>query len=171
MTSLPSETTDARPNGNHVVGPGVDALVVRLAVEVLVLEEEHRVVAADRRPQEAVRVEGVRGHDDAQARDVRHEHGARLRVVDGAAADVAARRHADHDGRRERVAGAPAQVGELVVDLHVGRPDVVVELDLDDGLQPPHRHADRAPDDVGLRERRVEDARPCRRAAGGRPSA
>ena len=131
------------------------------------LEEEHGVVAADRRAQEAVRVERVGRHDDAQSRDVRHEDDARLRVVDGAAADVSADRHADDDGRGERVARAPADVRELVVDLHVRRPDVVVELDLDDGLQAPHRHPDRAADDVRLGERRVEDARPCRRAAAG----
>ena len=74
------------------------------------LEEEHRVVAADRRPQEAVRVERVRRHHDAQPRDVRHQHRARLRVVDRAAADVAADRHA-HDDRAARTCCPSASAG------------------------------------------------------------
>jgi hypothetical protein len=39
---------------------------VRLPVEVLVLEEEDRIVAADRGAQQSVRVERVRRQDDAQ---------------------------------------------------------------------------------------------------------
>ena len=38
---------------HHVVGARVHALVVGLPVEVLVLEEQHRIVAADRRAQQA----------------------------------------------------------------------------------------------------------------------
>ena len=48
-------------------------LVVGLAVEVLVLEEQHRVVAADRRAQQAGRVLRVRGEHDADARAVRED--------------------------------------------------------------------------------------------------
>ena len=46
---------------------------------------------------------------------------------------------------------------QLVADLHVGRPDVVEELDLDHRLDAASRQADRAADDVGLGERRVVD--------------
>ncbi len=48
--------------------------------------------------------------------------------------------------------------GELVAHLVHGGPDVVEELDLDDGLEAADGHADGAADDVGLGERRVPDA-------------
>ena len=44
---------------HHVVLSGVLALVVGLAIEVLVLEVQHRVGAADRRAQQARRIHGV----------------------------------------------------------------------------------------------------------------
>ena len=68
VTSVPSRTTFALPNGIMKFGPGIRRLVVRLAVEVLVLEEDHRIVAADRGAQQAVGVERGRRTDDAQAR-------------------------------------------------------------------------------------------------------
>src|SRR5688500_6625208 len=71
------------------------------------------------------------------------------------AADVSAVRGSDDDRSRERVVRPPAHGRQLVPDLHVRRPDVVEELDLDDGLEAPERHADRAADDVGFSERRV----------------
>jgi hypothetical protein len=48
--------------------------------------------------------------------------------------------------------------GQLVAELHVGRPDVVEELDLDHRLEAARRHADGAADDVGLGQGRVVDA-------------
>ena len=77
---------------HHVVAARVFALVVGLAVEVLVLEEQHRVVAADRRPQQPGRVLRVRRKHDADARAVREDALARLAVVRRAAAEVAADR-------------------------------------------------------------------------------
>src|SRR2546423_329410 len=38
-------------------------------------------------------------------------------------------------------------------------PNGIKKLSLDNGLAPARRHADGAPDDVGFRKRRVEDAR------------
>src|SRR5207247_10025546 len=65
-----------------------------------------------------------------------------------------------HDHRsREIVAGAVPQHRHLVAYLHHGGPDVVEELDFDDRFEPPHRHADCAPDDARLRQRRVENTR------------
>ena len=61
-------------------------------------------------------------------------------------------------GRRERVVGAPADQRQLVAKLMHRGPDVVEELDLDDRLQAARGHADGAADDVGLGQRRVEDA-------------
>ena len=47
--------------------------VVRLAVELLVLQEQHRVVAAHRRAQQPAGIQRVRRHHHAQSRNVR-EH-------------------------------------------------------------------------------------------------
>ena len=86
------------------------------------------------------------------------DRGARLRVVDRPALEVAAVRDAHDDRRRERVVGPPAHERQLVPELHVRRPDVVEELDLDHRLEPARGEPDRAADDVGLGERRVVHA-------------
>ena len=44
---------------NHEIVAGVSRLVVRLAIEVLVFEKQHRIVAANRRAQQSVCVERV----------------------------------------------------------------------------------------------------------------
>ena len=143
---------------HHVVGAGILALVVGLAVEMLVLEEEHRVVAADRRAQQAGRVLGVRRKHDADPGAVREDALARLAVVRRAAAQIAADGGANDDRARERVVRSIPDHRQLVANLHHRRPDVVEELDLDDRLQSARGHADGAADDVRLRERRVEHA-------------
>ena len=81
--------------GDHVVGAGIGRAAVCLAIEALVFEEEHGVVAADGGAQESVGVEGVGGEDDADAGGVGEDAFAVLRVIDGAAGEIAA------DGRRE----------------------------------------------------------------------
>ena len=144
--------------GNREVRAGIRALVVRLAIQVLVLEEEHRIVAADRRAQQPRRVLGGRRVDDAQAGAVREDALAGLAVVQPAAAQVSADRHADDHRAREHVVGAVPQHRHFVAELHHRRPDVVEELDLDDRLEPARAHAARAADDGRLGERRVEDA-------------
>ena len=141
-----------------MVGAVVGGLAVGLPVEVLGLEEQHRVVAADGRPQQAGGVGGVRRIGDAQPRAVREDALARLAVVERAAAQVAADGRADHQRARERVVRPVPQHGQLVADLHHRRPDVVEELDLDHRLQPADGHAHRPADDVGLGQRRVEHA-------------
>ena len=79
-------------------------------------------------------------------------------MVDAASLQVAAEGGADHHGRRECAVGAVAYGGQFVADLHERRPDVIEELNFDDGLESARRHPDRAPHDVRLGERRVEDA-------------
>jgi hypothetical protein len=81
---------------------------------------------------------------------------ARLAVVHAAPTQVPADRHSNDNRRLERVGRAISQHRQLVANLHHRRPDVVEELDLDDRLQAAHRHADRTPDDVRLRERCIE---------------
>src|SRR2546430_17435410 len=75
---------------NHEVRARVGRLIVGLAVEVLVLEEEDGVIAADGGPQQAVRVERRAGTDDAQSGNGREHDGPGLRVVDGATLQVSA---------------------------------------------------------------------------------
>ena len=55
-TSIPFAAQARLAERDHEVFAGVLALVVGLAVQVLVLEEQHRVVAADRGAQQAGRV-------------------------------------------------------------------------------------------------------------------
>src|SRR5205085_3945961 len=52
----------------------------------------------------------------------------------------------------------PAHQCQLISYLVKGRPDVIEELNLHDGLQPSRSHANGASHYVGLCERRVEDA-------------
>ena len=143
---------------NHVVGARIGRLVVRLTVQVLVLEEHDRIVAADRRAQQAGGVLCGRRKCDAKSGAVREDALAGLAVIHAAAAQISADGDADDDRRLEGVGRPVPQHRELVANLHHRRPDVVEELNLDDRLDAAHRHANRAPDDVRLGERRIEDA-------------
>ena len=108
-TSVPSRRTRGLAERDHVVAAGILALVVGLAVEVLVLEEQDRVVAADRGAQQARRVLRVRRERDADAGAVREDALARLRVVRRAAAQVAAdRRRGSPSGTRRRCSSGSA---------------------------------------------------------------
>jgi hypothetical protein len=125
---------------------------------MLVLEKHHRVVAANRGSKQSRGVTRVRWEHDANARAMREDRDARLAVVRGAAAQVAADWHA-HDHRAAPVVVRPVpHHRHLVAELHVAGPDIVEELDLDDRLDAAQRHADGAADDVRLGKRRVEDA-------------
>ncbi len=142
----------------HEVAAGIFAFAVRLPVQMFVLEEQHRVVAANRRAQETSRVGRIRRKRDAHARAVREDALARLAVVRAAALQVAANRHAHHHRTRVVVARSIAHHRHLVAQLHHRRPDVVEELNLDDRLQPTDGHADGAADDRRFSDGRVEDA-------------
>ena len=142
--------------GNHEVLAGVLALVVGLPVQVLVLEEQHRVVRTNRRPQQTGRVHGVRRIHDADPRAVHEDALARLAVVRPAAAQVAANRHANDHRARPPVARSVPHHGQLVAHLHHRRPDVVEELDFHHRLQMPRGHPDRAADDARFGKRRIE---------------
>ena len=100
---MPSRTVRALPKGIMKSGAGIVALVVGLAVEVLGLQEEHRVVAADGGAQQAGGIQGRAGIDHPQAGDVGEGALAALAVVDGAAHEVAADGHPHHHGGLEVV--------------------------------------------------------------------
>ena len=82
LTSVPSRTTRARPKRNGEVGTGIGRSVIRLAIQMFVFEEEHRIVAADRRAKQAAEIERGRRHHHADSRRVREQHFAALAVID-----------------------------------------------------------------------------------------
>ena len=145
--------------GDGVIGAGMRRAVVGFAVEALVFQEQHGIVAADGGAQQAAGVEGVRRKNHVQAGNVRENAFAALAVIDGAAVQISADGHTDHQRRGQGVVGAPAEGGELVANLHHRGPDVIEELDLDDRLHAARRHADGAADDGGLGDGRVEQRR------------
>src|ERR1039458_4673415 len=120
---------------DHVIGAGISGAAEGFAVQALVLEKQHWVVAADGGAQQSGGILRVRWENDAEAGDVRKDTLAALRMVDGAAGQVSADRDANHDGAGESVVRAPADDAELVANLHHRGPDVVEELNLDDWLQ------------------------------------
>ncbi len=61
-------------------------------------------------------------------------------------------------GAGPRAVGAPAHQRQFIADLVHGGPDVIEELNLDHRLHAARRVADGAAHDVGLGQRRVEDA-------------
>src|SRR6266851_6354604 len=144
--------------GNSVVGSGIFGAIVGLAIEVLVLEEHHRIIAADGSAEQPGDIERRGGHDDAKAGAVREDRFTALAVVDAAAGEVAANRYAQHRGGFEIAIGAPAQDAQLVANLHHRGPDVTEDLDFGDGLEAASGHTDGAADDAGFGERRVENA-------------
>src|SRR6266478_2381578 len=101
---------DARfAEGDGVVGTGILGAIVRLAIEMLVLEEHHGIVAAEGGTQKPGDIEGGGGHHDAKAGAVRENGFAALAVINAAAGEITADSHAEHRGTLEGAVGAPAQ--------------------------------------------------------------
>ena len=154
VTWLPAPAHRGRAERHRVVAVG--HLAADASVHLLVLEEQHGVVVADRRPQQPLRVVGRGGDDDLQARHVREERLDRLRVVQGAVHAAAVRRADDHRDA-EAVVRAVAHPRGLGHQLVEGRVDEVGELDLGDRPQAVDGRADRGADDHRLGQRRVDD--------------
>ena len=125
---------------------------------MLVLEEEHGVIAPYRRAQESVGIERGGRTDHPQPRAMREDRSASLGVINRAPDVTAVGRSHDHR-RREIVVGPPAHRRKLVAQLHVRGPNVVEKLNLNYGLESAHGQSDRAAHDVRFRERRVVNAR------------
>src|SRR5882724_7722801 len=144
--------------GNRKIGTGILRAVVRLTVEMFVLEEHHWVVAADGSAQKTGDVQRRGRHYHAQAGAMGENRFATLAVIDAATGEVAADGDAQNYRRFEGAIRTPAHHAKLIANLHHGRPDVVKELNLSNGLQAAGRHADGAADDAGFSERRIENA-------------
>jgi hypothetical protein len=140
---------------DHVLRSRVASFVVDLPVQMLVLEEDHGILAPDRRAEQAVGVLGGSGHDDTETRCVCKEGLTGLGVIGPASLQVSTVGNAHDDGRRERAIRAVPHHGQLVADLHHRGPDIVEELDLDDGLHAPGGHSDGPTHDIGLGQGRV----------------
>ena len=165
VTRSPRVTYVPRPNGSIQSARRHRVAVVALPVEVLVLEEQHRVVACGTRCAAGPRRRAPRdGNAISKPGHVGEDRLAALAVPDRAALEVAADRDAHDHRARERAVRAPARRRRLRLELVHRRPHVVEELDLGARPQPAHRLADRAADDVRLGERRVEAAGVAERA-------
>ena len=136
---------------------GVGHVAAHRAVHLLVLEEQHRVVVADRRAEQPARVVRRRRDDDLEPGHVGEEGLDALRVVQRAVDAAAVRRPDDHR-HAVAVVRAVAHPGRLGHDLVERREDEVGELDLGDRPQAVDRRADRGADDHRLGQRRVDDA-------------
>ena len=131
-------------------------LALEPAVQVLVLEVEHRVRIVQRRQQQALGV-GRRGRArDLQTRHVR-EAGLGVLRVEGAAGEAAAARQPHHDGDAD--AGSVMLLGRHGHDVVPGAGHEVGELHLRDGAHAGDRGARAGADDGGLGQRRVDHAR------------
>ena len=80
-------------------------------------------------------------------------------MINRAAFQITADRHAHHHRRLPLVARTPAHHRQLIANLVHRGPDVIEELNLNHRLQPARRHADRAADNIRFGERRIENAR------------
>ena len=100
VRSSPGTADVAPAERDHVVGRRERVAGVGLAQQVLVLEEQHRVLAAERVAQQAGRVAGPRREGDEQPGDVGEDRLAALAVPDRAAGEVAADRHPHHHRAR-----------------------------------------------------------------------
>ena len=132
--------------------------VVRFAIQPLVFEEHHGIVATNSRPQKTAGVQSVRRQHHPQSRKMREDHFAALAMVNGAAVQISADRDAHHQRSAESVMRAPAQRGKLSAQLHHGRPNIVEELDLDHRFHPALGQANGAADNARFRQRTVEAA-------------
>src|ERR1035441_6623903 len=66
-----------------------------LAIEPLMFQKQYWIVAANRSAQQSIRIQRIGRKHHAQPWNVREDAFAALRVVDGAAGQVAANRHAE----------------------------------------------------------------------------
>ena len=121
------------------------------------LDEDHGVVAADRRLEESLGVGGSRRQHDGQARKMSEEC---LGTVRMGRAQVSGdpRVAPEHDRHRELAAAHVAHVGGIVHELVEGDVAEAVGHELDDRAQSDHRRADADPGEAVLGNRRVDDA-------------
>src|SRR5579863_10480438 len=110
---------------NCEISAGVLRAIVRLAIEMLVLEEQHRIIGANGSAEQTAHVQSRGRHYHSQPGDMREGDFSTLAVINRAAGQVAANGDAHDDWSLEMPRGTPAEDCDLVAQLHHGRPDVV----------------------------------------------
>ena len=83
---------------NCEIRAGILRAIVGLAVEMLVLEEQHGIVGANGGAQQSADIERGGRHHHAQAGDVREDNFAALAVINGAAGEISADGNANDRG-------------------------------------------------------------------------
>ena len=121
------------------------------------LEEDHRIVVADRLDQETLGLIGVGRQHHLQPRDVGEHRVEALAVLRGGA-EAGAVHGADHQRGHRLAAEHVAELGRLVEDLVEADPHEVDEHQFDDRAEPGGRGARRGADERDLGEMRVEHA-------------
>ena len=128
-----------------------------LAVENLVLEEDHRVGIADRRLEQALRVGGGVGRDHLEARHVGVPRGVVVAVL-GADTSGGAVGAAEHDRTAELAAGHVQGLGRRVDDVVDRLHGEVEGHELDDGLEPHEGGTDADAGESVLGDRGIDHA-------------
>ncbi len=123
-------------------------------VEEPVLEEDHRVVVVDRRPEEPAGVGRAGREHDLEPRDV-HEPRLELLCVLRARRPAGAALRPDRQRHLQLPAGHVPELGRLVHDLLERERQEVLVHDLDDRAHALHRGADARADDRHLGDRGV----------------
>ena len=121
------------------------------------LEEDHRIVVADGRFEQALRVSRVRGGDDLDAGDAL-EPGAMDLGVHGAEAATGTHGRADHQRNARLLVRHVPELRRLIDKAVHRQGHEVAEHDLDDRAQPGDGRAERRTGHRELRDRCVEDA-------------
>src|SRR5262249_35893371 len=124
----------------HEIASRVAALVVGLAIQMLVLEKQHRIVRSYCSAEKAIRVERSGRHHNSPSGNGAEQRNPRLAMVNGAAAQVAPYGCPYYHWALPDVVRPPPQHWDFVVHLHVCGPNVVEELDLGNRLQAAGRH-------------------------------
>src|SRR5579883_1736505 len=140
-------------DGHGVIGGR--KVLLDLAVEALVLEEDDGVVVANCGLDEAFGIVGRRRRDDLQAGRLDEPH-FRVLGMERAAVDTAARGSADHD-RHGRVPAVAAFGGEIH-NLVETAGNKIGELHFGDRPKAEKRRADGGPHNGGLGNGRIDDA-------------
>ena len=121
----------------------------------LVLDEDDRVVVADRGLQQALGVGRRGGHHDLQPGDVADPRLEALTVLGGRAARRTQRR-AQHERHAQAAPRHVVRLGGLVDELVHHQRQEVAEHDVDDRPHAGHGGAHTQAGDAGLRDRRVD---------------
>ncbi len=152
VTSPPSRATRAWPIGT---GCEIAGRILLAEVEVLVLDEDHRVGIGDRADQQPGGIRGVARHHDLEPGDVGDPGLQALRVL-GRAPRARAALGAQHERHPELPAGHEVGLGSRVDELVQGEREEVDEHDLQHRPLARLGRADRDAADRRLADRRVD---------------